>query len=248
MKKIYLILIGLFLFGIMIQIGSSSLSLYGTEPFTFVVQDLKLSSDLNMSKVISFCSEENCIVDEKYQRIIILSHYDNRIAIELMDMGSEDGRIELTYQIPYDINETAQRAIPRGIKISSVKWDEAIRTDLEYLIEQKILDITDEDISNILSAYNSEIPFNDSIGGWVIGEDGWIYGYNAITKGSGWYPSPSINSLGNVNVTPFPILPPKEFTLNYQKPSSVFSSWYLWAIFILIVAILTISLLKMRRN
>ena len=245
MNKIITTFVFLFAVIFYISLGSASLSLYGTEGYFYSVQDLKLSPSLTRDKIVEFCSEESCIIEYKdynEARITILSHYDHAILLTLDGSGKD---VNLFWERPYYINETLKKAMPKEPTTKKTNWTEVIITDLTYLMNEGVLDITESDISDMLSSCNSKV-YTDSLHGWTLGKNGWMCGYNTITKNGGWYPGDGgaqVDTEFNKNqTTPTPVFLKKEFTLN-KTPNTNNLIYWIFALAV-ILAVLIIFFLK----
>jgi len=239
MKNIYLITAVLFLF----SISFTSAVIIPNQQFHLPIGNLELSPDLTFEKVVQLCTRESCIIDNEARTITILSHYDDRVALTFSQFVNQN--IQMDTRIPYDTaandtaNEPYKTPIIRDINPADYNWEESIRTDLTWLKEVGVLAISNEDITNIIDAYNrGETTATEEDKGK------WHYFCNLIYKiptDEDWM----IGCAADINAQqPSPILPSQEFMSNNQKSNNLIY----WTVGIAVVLIVILFLVFRKRK
>ena len=173
------------------------------------VSNLKFSPNLTVEKVMSLCSQENCIIDKSIPSVTILSHYDPRVALTLTEYQINQGEAGLKISLPDSINS------------SDYNWTVSMETDITYLRDIGVFDISDADISNILDAYDKR----NAIGEYRLNEYEWKYQAGCREILFRGYVQCEVPP----KASSFVSLPEKEFTINKGFVSNSDSgSRYIW--------------------
>ena len=225
----YISIVISFVLVLVLTLSLTSAIVIPNQKFHLPIGNLGLSSDLTFEKVVQLCTQESCVIDNEARTITVLSHYNNKVALTFSEFFN--GNVQMDIRIPYDTaendtaNEPYKTPIIRDINPADYNWAESIRVDLTYLKDSEILDISDEDITNIIETYNK----GDSGTGGTSGD--WNYFCNMIYKKLAG--DTQIGCPADVNIQePSPILPQKEFILE-KIPKSSNWIYYLGGVIIL---------------
>jgi hypothetical protein len=163
MKNKFLSVISfLLLFSILCLNITSACPIFGGD-FGLSISGLKLNSNLNMDKLINLCTKENCVIDYNKKQVTIQSHYNSQVA--LIIFGADANNIGIYEVIPYKLNQSCENPkycpIPDKINPNNYNWKEAVTTDLNFLKGKGILDISENDLSDItaVSTHGGEILY-----------------------------------------------------------------------------------------
>jgi hypothetical protein len=144
MKKILYLLLGVAACLSIIKIATACATI-GAE-FTLKVRNIKM----NLTALEQLCTPDTCIVEKDY--ITIQSQHDQRVALIAYKTNSKKSTTEysnaITIGLPYTLNE---RRIPIAstIKPQEYDWKSSVKTDLTFLKNIGVLEISDEDIKTI---------------------------------------------------------------------------------------------------
>ena len=156
--KIMFVLLSSFVFIFFLSIQFANALVSPGDDVLFI-SNLKFSPNLSVERVMLLCSQENCIIDKSIHSVTILSHYDHRVGLTLTEYQINQGEANLKISLPANINS------------SDYNWTASIETDITYLRDMGVFDISDANISNILDAYNKR----NAIGEYKSNEYEWKY-------------------------------------------------------------------------
>jgi hypothetical protein len=158
-KKILLSILILTLF---VNIGLVSACRDADAEFT-----VKIKTDIYLESISPYCTEQTCIQGDFH--IVLKSQYDERVAViigdNLENFGKEFEGIMI--KLPYDLED----GLPDSPEISSINpyefnWEECAKTDLTFLKDVGVINLTSEELNTI-----SEL--SDSGKNIQLCEEGW---------------------------------------------------------------------------
>lgn len=233
MKNIYLSIV--FLFAVLLSVNFVSAGTCIGGEFTYSVIGIKPSSNLDLGKIMGLCILENCNIDRDAMTLTIQSHYDNRVALIFSQFLDKNELVIETF-IPYELNESQGYYngcpyIIKEIDPKSYSYKESIKTDLTYLKNLEILDISDSEIEKISEVGDGAINCN---GIWKSISDCEICDQTPELCGM---------SLAGESIFAFPTLPAQEFSLTQNSSSLIY-----WIVgIILVVVILALFLMRKKK-
>jgi hypothetical protein len=125
--------------------------------FTLNIGGLKINDKI----LENLCNPETCYIAEDFT--VLKSSYDERVAIILGKTSSILGFKGLTFRLPYKMNEDG---LPEILEVDPQKydWKNLVKTDLNFLKELGIVEISPQDIEEIsnLATNGKNIMFCNS--------------------------------------------------------------------------------------
>lgn len=196
MKNIYSITAILFLALLSVNFVSAGTQIIPDYGHSFEINDFQVNPDLTITDVINLCVQESCIIDEgeesnplsnyshKWKTVTIKSHYDNKVALILKydSITNAEGTettdsLRLTTILPYEPNQACIdysfepskgcEIISTHIKPEEYNWVESVDTDLKYLKELNVIDLSNEEIEEMSSLADVGKSIHKFKGEWV---------------------------------------------------------------------------------
>jgi hypothetical protein len=118
---------------------------------------------VDMPQMRSLCRAENCVIDNEKKTIVIQSIYDHEVGLEI-------GEDSASLQLPFKKNIFG-KIQDDFIIAQAFAWKKCLQADLQFLREQKVVEINNQDIEMISSLAQP--------GGKIVFEKGVWKGYGA---------------------------------------------------------------------
>jgi hypothetical protein len=112
--------------------------------FTLNIGSLKINDKI----LENLCDRETCYISEDF--IVVKSSYDGRVAIILGKTSSILGFKGITFRLPYKMNEDNLLEISE-VDPEKYDWENLVKTDLNFLKELGIIEISSKDVEEISS-------------------------------------------------------------------------------------------------
>ncbi len=196
MKKIILTFAGLLLLVGVVNIVSAGTQIIPDYGSSFEINNFQINPNLTITDVINLCIRESCIINEgeennnlssyshRWKTVTIRSHYDSEVALILKYDSTTNAEGTKTYEtlrlttiLPYEPNQACidyAYEPSKGCKIISThispgdyNWNESVNTDLRYLKELNVIELSEEKIDAMSSLADADKSIHDFKGNWV---------------------------------------------------------------------------------